>query len=175
MKMGRITGILISIIVAILILPGVPEAQIVNSDDIILNPDGTATVPLYITTSIENISGIQGTLLYDPSRMSEVTLAKSPNQPGTCILRSHSSKPGEVKYVLYSRDHFLRKQNPVILCQVKMNSAEQYEGFESVLIHELSYVGKQDAQIEAVNTQFTNIPIKGAPKSAAQSAWGLYE
>jgi len=159
----------------VLFLHGVPTTgQVSDGNDVVIGQSGRANFPIYLSTTLDGVAGVQGLFLYDPSRVGELTLAVSPLQAGSFMLRSHEPELGEVHFVTYSVDDTINSTEPFLVCEVESKEAGYASDLSSVVVVDLTYVSTPDGQPHAPSERYLNVPIRVEPEPPAAASWILY-
>jgi len=150
------------------------SAGIVNSDEIILSPDGKASIPIQFTTSIDDVAGVQGSILYDPAKIESIALSPSPDQAASFAIRSHITEPGTMKFLIYSKYKTLVKDRPFFYCNITAKMTGDLKKFNSVLVCDLELSSSKEAQPYSQTDSYVNFPVLGAQETAVRQNWVLY-
>ena len=157
-------------LMTILFAAGMLRAQIMETGQFELGADGVATVPIRLDTIQDQVAGIQGRLLFDPSRIDRVAISVGPGQPVSFVASSHEPEPGELRFVLYSIDATLLTDQPVLLCHIEADPRRNDKGFDSVMVSDLEQIATADLQTHEP-TRYANVPIVMPPRAAADRLW----
>lgn len=160
--------------VSVLIASVMLSAEVVNSEAVILDADGKASIPVEIVTGLDSVAGIQGRILYDPAKVANISLSPSPDQAASFVIRSFVTEPGELKFLTYSKFRTLEKDKPVLYCNITAKLNGEQRKFNSVLICELQLAASPEALTHSETNSFVNLPVLGAPDTAVQQKWVLY-
>lgn len=161
----------------ILLLHGVSTipSQVPEADEVPVGQGGSATFPIRLTTSLDDVAGVQGLFRYDPSRVSELTLAISPLQPGSFVLNMHEPALGEVRFVVYSISHTINAAEPFLVCRIKSKESGDASEDSSVVVVDLTAVATPDGQPHASSQRYLNVPIRVMPNhSPTGESWFLH-
>ena len=151
------------------------RAQIITDGPTELDADGAGRVELRLEDHRDNIAGLQGRILFDPSRLEPPTLSLPLEQPDSFTLSVHALAPGEMRFVLYSTEDVLHPERPFLHCDIAAKAESIRKGLDSVLICEVEMTAFPDIQAQSQRGEYMNIPLRMAPSNQGNATWlGVY-